>query len=459
MPTKPTPAVHSDTQHPGGSEVAKPVNDRSQLLPADRLQMIADLVSERGSVRGSDLVEMLGVTDETIRRDLLRLSEMGVVRRSRGGAVAARTPDEAGTAQRLREHASEKLAIGRTAAELVADGSSVILDSGTTTLALARALRGPPQPHRGHHRGHQCRGAGRQPGHDRGHDRRRHPTPDVRCQRRADRGDPAGDPRRPGLPGHAQRLGQGRPDLPQLRGGGRQTGHDRGRHGGHPARGCAPSSDEHRWCASPTSTRCTRSSPPPAWTPRRPMPSGTWASSSSSPSRHRRPARPGSRRGLIGPTASVQFGTIVGQYSGSTRPAITSAWMCSTSGRSRTAVVACSTSESAALPTSTARVLRSPTCAATAGDRGRSRRPVGPVDQHLVGGPHRGVTAAVGQHPGDMRRHRRQHRDTVTAELQGGQQLLIGRVSVDQHPERLGGQRTLACRTPGGPCCRSSATA
>jgi DeoR/GlpR family transcriptional regulator of sugar metabolism len=122
--------------------VSDRVTGRSQLLPADRLQMIADLVSARGSVRGSDLVEMLGVTDETIRRDLLRLSELGIVRRSRGGAVAARTPDEAGTAQRLREHASEKLAIGRRAAEMVADGSSVILDSGTTTLALARALRG-----------------------------------------------------------------------------------------------------------------------------------------------------------------------------------------------------------------------------------------------------------------------------------------------------------------------------
>jgi DeoR/GlpR family transcriptional regulator of sugar metabolism len=115
---------------------------RSQLLPADRLQMIADLVSERGSVRGSDLVELLGVTDETIRRDLQRLSGMGIVRRSRGGAVATRPLDELGTAQRLREHASEKLAIGRRAAELVADGTSVILDSGTTTLALARALRG-----------------------------------------------------------------------------------------------------------------------------------------------------------------------------------------------------------------------------------------------------------------------------------------------------------------------------
>jgi DeoR family fructose operon transcriptional repressor len=118
------------------------MSTRSQLLPADRLRMIADIVSERGSVRGSDLVALLGVTDETIRRDLLRLAQLGLVRRSRGGAIATHGREEAGTAQRLREHAAEKLAIGERAAEMVADGSSVILDSGTTTLALARALRG-----------------------------------------------------------------------------------------------------------------------------------------------------------------------------------------------------------------------------------------------------------------------------------------------------------------------------
>ncbi len=115
---------------------------QQQMLPADRLQVIADLVRERGSVRARDLVDALGVTDETIRRDLARLAEQGVLRRSHGGAIALRPGDETDTSFRLREHAAEKLAIGRRAAELVADGSSIILDSGTTTLGLARALHG-----------------------------------------------------------------------------------------------------------------------------------------------------------------------------------------------------------------------------------------------------------------------------------------------------------------------------
>jgi DeoR/GlpR family transcriptional regulator of sugar metabolism len=114
---------------------------RQQMLPADRLQVIADLIRERGSVRGRDLVHVLGVTDETIRRDLTRLADKGLVRRAHGGAMAIRTGDETDTSFRLREHEREKLAIGRRAMELVADGSSIILDSGTTTLCLARALR------------------------------------------------------------------------------------------------------------------------------------------------------------------------------------------------------------------------------------------------------------------------------------------------------------------------------
>jgi DeoR/GlpR family transcriptional regulator of sugar metabolism len=64
------------------------------------------------------------------------------VRRTHGGALALRPGDETDTAFRLREHANEKIAIGRRAAELVRDGSSIILDSGTTTLCLARALHG-----------------------------------------------------------------------------------------------------------------------------------------------------------------------------------------------------------------------------------------------------------------------------------------------------------------------------
>ncbi len=112
-----------------------------QMLPADRLEVIRSLIEARGSVRASELVELFGVTDETIRRDLTRLARSGRVRREHGGAVAVSPKDERSTGVRLREHAEEKLAIGRRAAEFVEDGTSIMLDSGTTTLCLARFLR------------------------------------------------------------------------------------------------------------------------------------------------------------------------------------------------------------------------------------------------------------------------------------------------------------------------------
>lgn len=129
------------SMRPGDSSGGEREDTLHELIPADRRRVIASLVRERGSVRGRDLVDLLGVTDETIRRDILKLAESGSLRRSRGGAVAIGPLDEAGTDIRLREHSREKLAIGARAAELVEDGSRIILDSGTTTLSLARALR------------------------------------------------------------------------------------------------------------------------------------------------------------------------------------------------------------------------------------------------------------------------------------------------------------------------------
>ncbi len=118
-----------------GFESARP------MLPADRLEIIRSLLETRGSVRASELVDLFGVTDETIRRDLTRLASTGRVRREHGGAIAVRPQDERTTEVRLHERAAEKIAIGRRAAQLVEDGSTILIDSGTTTLWFARALR------------------------------------------------------------------------------------------------------------------------------------------------------------------------------------------------------------------------------------------------------------------------------------------------------------------------------
>jgi DeoR family transcriptional regulator, fructose operon transcriptional repressor len=110
-----------------------------QLLAAERQRRIADLVREHGYVRGRMLASQFGVTNETIRRDLMQLEEAGIVDRSHGGAVA-RGRNETNFDRRLHENETAKIAIGRAAAALVTNGSTILLDSGSTTIHLAREL-------------------------------------------------------------------------------------------------------------------------------------------------------------------------------------------------------------------------------------------------------------------------------------------------------------------------------
>jgi DeoR family transcriptional regulator of aga operon len=106
-----------------------------------RQERITALVEEQGFVRVSDLSARFGVSTVTVRTDLQSLESHGRVRRIRGGAMPpgiqrSEQPFE------VAEHdlASEKAAIGACAAGLVADGDTVLLDVGTTTTAIARAL-------------------------------------------------------------------------------------------------------------------------------------------------------------------------------------------------------------------------------------------------------------------------------------------------------------------------------
>lgn len=104
-----------------------------------RKQRIVELVNQRGYMRSSVLSDLFGVTNETIRRDLMQLADVGLVNRSHGGAVA-RARNETSFDRRLNENEAAKKAIGCAAAALVKDDSTIILDSGSTTIHLAREL-------------------------------------------------------------------------------------------------------------------------------------------------------------------------------------------------------------------------------------------------------------------------------------------------------------------------------
>ncbi|MBE3598315.1 MAG: DeoR/GlpR transcriptional regulator [Limnochordaceae bacterium] len=115
--------------------------DNVQLLPAERLQRIRELLGRQGSVRVAALSRELGVSEVTIRSDLSQLEQEGFARRTHGGAVLARgTRYERPFAEQEARFREEKRRIGQAAARLVEDGDTIILDVGTTTTEVARHL-------------------------------------------------------------------------------------------------------------------------------------------------------------------------------------------------------------------------------------------------------------------------------------------------------------------------------
>src|SRR5262244_1964849 len=110
-----------------------------QMLTDERRSLILDRIRNHGRVLAADLTSELGVSSDTIRRDLRELDEAGMLRRVHGGALP-RHGDASPFASRERRAPEAKASIARRAAECVRDGQLVVLDGGTTTLQVARAL-------------------------------------------------------------------------------------------------------------------------------------------------------------------------------------------------------------------------------------------------------------------------------------------------------------------------------
>ncbi|MGC5017854.1 DeoR/GlpR family DNA-binding transcription regulator [Micromonospora sp. DT47] len=109
---------------------------------AQRRAGILRLLEQSESITVADLVEQLGVSEATVRRDLVRLDQEGVLRRTHGGArrIALRGVATPFFARSAVNH-DAKVRIAAAAADMVTSGESVILDSGTTCLEVARQLR------------------------------------------------------------------------------------------------------------------------------------------------------------------------------------------------------------------------------------------------------------------------------------------------------------------------------
>ena len=113
-----------------------------KLLVEERRRLIVEQVEARGRVTVEELAKRFGISAVTIRQDLEALARAGTVTRSHGGAIPAGpgTQDTPLTIKETRHHA-QKRRIGEAAARLVQDGETIIIDSGTTTVEIARQLR------------------------------------------------------------------------------------------------------------------------------------------------------------------------------------------------------------------------------------------------------------------------------------------------------------------------------
>lgn len=111
-------------------------------LPVDlRRARIVEVVREDGMLRVADAAAQFGVSDVTIRTDLAALDAAGLIRRAHGAALPVPGGPREEPIERVSSRdAATKRAIGRRAAALIESGTSVLLDVGSTTLAVAHAL-------------------------------------------------------------------------------------------------------------------------------------------------------------------------------------------------------------------------------------------------------------------------------------------------------------------------------
>jgi DeoR/GlpR family transcriptional regulator of sugar metabolism len=110
-----------------------------RLSKKERHELILSEIQARAAIRISELAQRVGVSGETIRRDLGELGEAGLLNRTYGGAVRPLV-SEPGISERGREFPDERNRIGAAAAGQVVNGEVVMLDGGSTTYRVAHHL-------------------------------------------------------------------------------------------------------------------------------------------------------------------------------------------------------------------------------------------------------------------------------------------------------------------------------
>ncbi len=115
-------------------------SSRHRLLVEERRRRILEALEHSERVTVQELVRRFGVSAVTIRKDLDALTEAGAIVRSHGGALRPLGPTDIAIGVKEILHHEEKVRVGAAAAALVQNDETIILDSGTTTLEVARQI-------------------------------------------------------------------------------------------------------------------------------------------------------------------------------------------------------------------------------------------------------------------------------------------------------------------------------
>jgi DeoR family transcriptional regulator of aga operon len=120
-----------------------PAEQQGQLLIEERRQHILSLIQTHGRVLVGELSRNLGISQITIRKDLEHLQSRGLVQRTHGGALRIQSSAlfDPSLQEKQKQHSQEKQRIAVAAAKMVEEGYCVMLDSGTTTTAIAHELK------------------------------------------------------------------------------------------------------------------------------------------------------------------------------------------------------------------------------------------------------------------------------------------------------------------------------
>src|ERR1700758_975238 len=113
------------------------------MLNEERRRLIVEMLHREGRVLVTSLARHFRTSQITIRKDLEVLDNQGLIQRTHGGALPLQSGALLDPTLREKEnqHREEKIRIAMAAAKMVEEGQSVLLDSGTTTTAIARALK------------------------------------------------------------------------------------------------------------------------------------------------------------------------------------------------------------------------------------------------------------------------------------------------------------------------------